>query len=100
MALYNLSKIQEALTVSDVATAANEYSQGVLYGFFMIGIFIVFLMAFKFRNDFDESLLVSSFICFVISGIATYGGFLNIIFPLTFLILTVMTGFWVWVTRR
>ena len=82
-----------------LALFANDASNGVLFGFFVIGLFFLILLAFR-NSDFEDSLLVASFICFVVSAVATYGGYLNIIFSLAFLLLLALTGFFVWTTKN
>jgi len=99
MALYNITSLTESLNFGELALWANAASDGVLFGFFTIAIFFVVVLALK-RYDFADGLLVGAFVSFVISGILTYGGFLNIIFPLCFLIIVALSGFYVWMTKR
>lgn len=96
---YNMTELQAAETVSDLAFYANSSVDGVLFGFFSIAIFFVILMALK-RWDFEDALLTASFLSFMISGIAAFGGFIHIIFPLAYLVMTAFAGLWVYITKR
>ena len=97
MALYNISGLTGALNIGEVALFANTASNGILFGFFFIGIFFIMMFSFK-GFEFGKSILTASFICFLLSAIAVYGGFLNIIFPLAFLIMMALSGLYVWTT--
>ena len=99
MTLYNLSELTDSGNVGGVATAANSYSDGILFGMGTIIFYFIMLLSLKRSNDFDEALLSSSLIMFVISGVFTYGGYVNIIFPLAYLAMTAFTGFFMWTTR-
>jgi Cu/Ag efflux pump CusA len=91
MALYNMTQLQEAYTVSKLVVFANDATQGVLFSLFIIVIFFVMLMTFK-RWDFQDSLLTSSFLCLILSSILAYGGFIILYIPLAFLIITALTA--------
>lgn len=99
MVLYNISGLQNALNIGQVAVFANDASNGVLFGFFFIGLFFIMMFSFK-GVEFSKAFLTASFLCFLTSSIAAFGGFLNIIFPLTFLILMAITGLFVWTTNN
>lgn len=96
---YNVSELYNATSISDLTLYANNATDGVLFGFFMIGIFLVMMFALK-RWEFDDSLLASSFACFILSGILSYGGYLNMIFPLGFLAMMAFTAFYIFVVKR
>ena len=81
MVLYNITKLTDASNVGELVLVANsEGTGGVLFGFFMVAIFLIILLALK-RYSFENGFLVASFMSFIISSIAVYCGFLNIIFP-------------------
>jgi hypothetical protein len=101
MVLYNLTNVTNASNVGELIIVANrEGTNGILFGFFMIAIFFIILLSLR-RSTvaFEDSLLVASFLCFLVSAIAVYGGFLNIIFPLAFLIILALTGFFSWMSK-
>lgn len=100
MTIYNISQMTNSGNIAGIAVAANTYSNGILFGFGSIAFFLVILLSLKRNNDFDECLLVSSFISFFIAGFLTYGGFLNIIFPLAYIVMVAFTAFYMWVAGR
>lgn len=103
---YNITQLANSATASDLVCFANSTTTGVLLGMLMIGLFFIFLFALKSRYEFDDSLLASSWVCFVLSAILAYGKcsdgthFLNIIFPLAFLCIAAFTGLYIWVAKR
>lgn len=96
---YNLTLLKDADLVSDIFVYANDASNGTLMGIFVIVIFFVMLMVFK-RWEFDEALLSSSFLSFVLSAILAYGGYIGLVYPLTFLGITAFTTFYVFVVKN
>lgn len=97
--MYNLTNLTSATNIGQVAVYANNASDGVLFGFLSIAMFIIMLLALK-RYEFDDSLLTASFLSFLLAGIAAYAGLLNIIFPLGYLIILALTGMYVWIVKR
>jgi len=97
--VYNLTLLKETDTVSEIAIYANNATDGILFGLFMIIIFFTMLLIFK-KWEFDEALLSSGFSSFILSAILAYGGFINLIYPLAFLAITAFTAFYVFVVKR
>ena len=97
--MYNMTTLQNADTILKLITYANDSSEQILMGLLMIGIFFILLMALK-RWDFDDGLVISSFVCFILSSLLTYAKLLNIIFPLAFLALAGFTAFWIYTVKR
>ena len=100
MVLYNLTNLTNAVDMGDLASYSNTASEGILFGLGTIIIFFLMLLSLKVNNDFDDALIVSSFICFVLASILTFGKYIHIIFPLGFLILSALTGLLMWATKR
>lgn len=96
---HNLTTLYAAETGSDLVIFANSVTGGVLFGGLTIALFVIMLYVLK-RFDFDGALVASSFSCFIISGIATYGGLLNIMYPLTFLAILAFSGLFLWLSNR
>lgn len=96
---YNLTDLYAASTSSDIVLFANSTVDGLLFGFFIVAIFFIMLYALK-NWEFDVALLTASFSCFILSGIAAFGGFVNVIFPLFFLAATAFAGFYIFVVKR
>lgn len=99
MALYNLTQLQASETFADLLVYANVSSNEVLINFMMVAVFLIVLMVLR-RYDFIDVLLADSFGCMIISGFLAYGGFINIIVPLAFLMILVLSGFYVYMTRH
>lgn len=99
MVLYNLTNLTSATQVSDVALFANSASNGILFGFGLIGVYIILLIALM-RFDFDSNLLASSFVMFVLSSVLAFGEFVSMMFPLGFLLILALTGLFVYMTRQ
>jgi len=96
---YNLTALNNVDSVFGVVTFADDASGGILVGLFVIAIFVVALFTLK-KYEFDFALLSSSFGAFVISAILTYGGMLNLIYPLAFLAILSFTAFYVFVVKN
>ncbi len=90
-ATYNMTALHNASNVYDLVVYANDSTGQILVGLFVIAVFFIMFVGLKRNAEFAESLLASSFICFVISGFFTYGKLLNMIFPLIFLAITAFT---------
>lgn len=87
MSLLNMTALQAATTIPDLANVANDSTNGILFGMFMIGVFFIMLFVLK-KYGFAEAFVSSSFSCFLLSAILAYGAFINLIFPLSFLAMT------------
>jgi len=97
--MYNLTELQDADTISGIFTFANTNTGGLLLGLGMLSIFFVMLLVLK-RYEFQDAMLSSSFVCFILSLILSYGGWLNFMYPLVFLLLAAFTAFYIYVTKR
>jgi len=99
MTIYDESLLSNATNVQEVVLAANTYSEGLLLNLFMLAIFLILLMALK-RWEFQDALLTSSFIAFVISGMLTYAGMVSMWVTTVFLTLTAFTGMYMYIIKR
>ena len=96
---YNLTGLTNSTNLVELFTFANTTVDGLLFGLLIIGIFLVMLMAMK-QWELEKALVSSSFVCFILSSIMFYAGWLHIMYPLTFLIITSLVGFYIYVTDR
>jgi len=96
---YNITALQEVDNIYKLFEYANTSSENTLIGMFMMAIFFVMLMVLK-KWDFVDSLITTSFICFVLSSILTYGKLLNMIFPIVFLAITAFTALYMYSVRK
>jgi hypothetical protein len=85
---YNLTQLGEQQTFSDILVWTNTQVSDLLGGLFVVSILIVLTLIFSRRMPFVDSLITSSFICFVISALGVYTGIMNFMYPLTFLVIT------------
>ena len=99
MATYNLTQMQEAETVFGLFDYANDSTGGILIGLFLVAFYFVLLMMMK-RYEFEKSLLVASWITFIVAIMFSYAGLLNLYFALIFLIITAFTSFYMVVFKR
>ena len=96
---YNMTDLAASDTFYKIVNFANDSSGGILVGLFMLSFFFIMLMVLK-RYDFDGALLVSSWICFIISMLLTYAGLLNLVFTLLFLVIAAFTAFYMTVLKK
>jgi len=96
---YNMTALQASTTIFSLFEYANDSTGEILFGLFMIGIFFVLLLAMK-RMSFDSAMFAASGISFVLSAVLTYSKLLNFIFPLIFLIMFALIGFYEYTVNR
>jgi len=96
--MYNVTQLQNSLTITDFITFANDSSGGFLVGLFMWALFFIFIFVLK-RDNFENALLGASFICFIISLFLTFAKLLNFLFPLAFATIMALTGLYLYLNR-
>ena len=96
---YNITGLTTAETVGDIVVYANTSIGGFLFGLFILALFFIMLMVMR-RYEFTDTLIASSFSCFIISTILSYGGFLNILFPIGFLTIMSLTALYVCMNNK
>ena len=95
---YNLSLLTNSSSISGIVITANSYTGGLLVGLLVLSVFFIMLMALK-KWEFDDALLSSSFVSFIISAILVAAGMLNLLWTLGFLALTAFTAFYMYVVK-
>ena len=95
---YNLTLLQESVTVSDLVSYANISTGGILSGLFVIIVFFILMITLK-RASFVDTLAVSSFITFILSIFMLLGGFISFYFVLAFLLLTGFSTFYLAIAK-
>lgn len=93
--LADLQQLQNVTDISGAATFANNVSNGILFFGFTLIMFIILLLAFK-RFSFAKGFMAASWIMFLLSSILWFGGFVNVIFPILYLIASVIGVIFVW----
>lgn len=97
--MYNLTQLTTAETAGDLVLFSNYVTGGLFVGLMVIALFFISLFVLK-RWEFDQSLLASAFISFLISAILSYGGILRIIYPLAFLSVAAFTFLYMVMTGK
>lgn len=96
---YNLTQLQASEKVSELFIYANDSTGGVLMTGLMIAIFFVLLMVLK-RYEFTHAVVTASFLCFILSSLAAYTGFMSLYAVLLFLTLTAFSLFYMYVKQE
>lgn len=98
---YNMTCIQNATSPGVLAACSNTATDGLLFGGLSVALFIILLIGLR-RGGYpvEDTVLVSSFALFIITAIMAYGKFLNIYYPLAYLIILAFTGLYVWVSKN
>jgi len=96
---YNLTGLQNSTNLYDLVVYANGVTDNILVILFLWSIWFIMVMRLK-DYDFANSILVSSFACFVLGILMSYVSLVNIIHPLVFLILAALTLFYIVFARR
>ena len=99
MALYELTNLTSSTTIVDIVKFSNEVTSGWMVALFVIAVFIIMVVALK-NYGFDNSLATASFSCFIIAGLFSYVGLLNIIFPIAFLTMLALAGLYMYMTKE
>ncbi len=80
---HNITELQHGTTVSGLFTYANEVSQGILGGLFIMVVFFVILIILK-NYDFLDSITAASWICALLSLFAKFAGIVGLTPLITF----------------
>ena len=90
---YNLTSLQDSLTISQVFVWANDATGQILFGLILIATFFVMLIVLK-KYEFRSSLVSASWTVFIMSILFRAAGLVPILYPIGFLILTAGTMFY------
>lgn len=96
---YNLTELQMADTVSELALYANSASLGMLFVMLNIVFFVALLIIFLKRNDAGVSIFAASFLSFIVSGILAYGRFVSVYSVLFYVFIMAISGFFVYLSK-
>lgn len=97
--MYNLTNLTANPGVVNVVSEANNYTGGVLVPLFVISIYFVLLISYSMKYDFAGGITVASWIVFVLSSLLVFVDFINILFPLGFLLLAAFGTFYLYTTK-
>lgn len=96
---YNMTNLTGAETFIEILDFSNQVSNNYVGLFFILAIFFILLFRLKDR-DFEESLFVSSFVCFILSLMASFIAIIPFQWVLVFFGLMIIDGFYMFVTRK
>ena len=85
MVIYNITDFRDATTITKIIVFNNTITNGAFMGAMLISVFFILTMIFKIKNGLEESVTVSSWICFVLSLFLRNAGLINFIFVIAFL---------------
>lgn len=74
---YNLSFMDNATSISGIATGVNTQSSGWLFGALLLVIYIVIIMAGASKFDLKNLLVADGFVCSIIGGLMLAGGWIS-----------------------
>ena len=95
---YNMTALAESDTVYKLVLYANDATGEILLVLFSMAIFFIMLMVLK-KWEFEKSLLVSSFISFLISIMLVYAELIQLVWALVFLVLAAFTALYMMMTK-
>jgi len=97
---YNMTALQNAETVGQLIIYASNSTGNLLFGLGTVALFIIMMAAFLRSAEFDEALLTSSFISFVLSFFLIQGKLISVIFVIAYLALTAFSAFYIYVIKK
>jgi len=83
---YDLTNLTSAVWGYELLAYANEVTNNVFIGGFMIFLFITILLSLSTRTDFIEALATANIVCFMASLFLVGMGMLNFQFLIVFLV--------------
>jgi len=95
---YNLTQLANADTIYKLVVFSNNAANSMLLTLFVFALFFVLLLALK-KYDFAQGLLVSSFICFIVTALFVYAELVALIWALLFLIIAAFTALFMMMTN-
>lgn len=84
---------------ADLLTSAAGFTGGHLFGFFLVAVFFILFMQLK-RFETEHALVSSAWVTAILGALLSFGGFVNILYPLGFLLLAGLTSLWSHATNR
>jgi len=92
--MYNITNLTNAKYGYELVYYANEVTNGVFIGGFIISLFIIITFVFMKSQDVLDSMIGSSFFSFVFALFFTAIGLIGFQFVLIFLLITALLSFY------
>ena len=99
MTLYNVTALANATNVFGLFTAANQYSNNLMFNLFVLAMFFIMVMSFR-NRPLEDNLIVSTWLCFILSLIFSYAHLTGFIWTLAYLIAAGLSVLFKVTTRR
>jgi len=96
--MYNITGLYNG-TISGILTTLDTSTQGMFMGLSTLAIFFVFVLSMQKEQGFMRSVLVSSFLMFILSGMLSYINLLNFKFPLLYLTIMAFIGLYLYMNK-
>jgi integral membrane sensor domain MASE1 len=94
MTNYNLTNLTASSDLSGVIHFANDAVNQMLIAGALIAVFFIILVNLK-RYELSSALLVSSWVTFILGLMLSWGGWLNVLWPLAYLTIASLTTLYV-----
>ena len=95
--MYNLTNLSTAQTPMDIISFANDNTQGMLFGGFLISLWFVMFIVLK-KYSFERAFVTSSFLCFIISIFFVSAQLVTFHYSIVFGVMTLFGGFWMYLS--
>ena len=86
MVVGNISNLSTINSLYTLASFSNSASNGVLFGFLLIGIFIIITVK-TLRNGVERAVAASAFACFILSLPLFYLSLVQLAYPVIFAVI-------------
>lgn len=90
--LYNMTDLQDSLTVSDLLIYANTSTNNMFGTMLCIAVFFITMMSLL-RYGWREASVIAGFLTFLISLVLAFGGFVSLYLALSFIAITIFMVF-------
>ncbi len=99
--MYNITNLANSGDLEGIVLFSNGITEPVgVMGLISIGLFFILLMSFTRRGfGFENSLLASSYPIFIITALLSWGGMLNMFYPLMYLAIIAFTYLYITVSK-
>jgi len=96
---YNLTGLADLTGLGGLVAFANTTTEGHLIGMFIVAAYFITIIKLK-HHSFDTVFFAASWICFTISALLAYVHWINLIYPITFLIAAAGSVAYIFTTKN
>lgn len=91
----NITPLFTITGFGSLVNVANNSTEGHLIGMFIVAIFFIILARLRYY-PFEYTVFVATWACFVVSSFLAYVQWINLIYPIAFLVATAMASLYLW----